>query len=97
MEALADSQLAYQRLYSTETAVCSAVNDMHEVMGEGKCGILILVDLSAALDTVVHELLMCDCEEIGIEGSASAYLLSGKSNLYSVQIGETFSEVKCEL
>ncbi len=57
----------------------------HEVMGEGKCGILILVDLRAAFHTVVHELLLCDCEKIGIEGSTSAYLKSYLENrIYTV-------------
>lgn len=95
VEAIPDCQSAYRRLYSTETALCSVVNDMHELMDEGKCGILILLDLSAAFDTVVHDVLLHDCEKIGIEGAALAYIKSYLENrTYCVQIGETLSEVK---
>ncbi len=34
-------------------------------MDEGKCGLLILLDLSAAFDTVVHEFLIMDCKSVG--------------------------------
>ena len=95
VEALPDNQSAYRRLYSTETALCSVVNDMQMLMDEGKCGILILLDLSAAFDTVVHDILLRDCEKIGIEGAALAYLKSYLENrTYCVQIGGTLSEVK---
>ncbi len=43
-------------------------------MDEGKCGLLILLDLSAAFDTVVHELLIMDCKSVGIDGDALTYL-----------------------
>lgn len=53
------------------------------------------MDLSAAFDTVVHEILLCDCNKIGIEGPALAYLKSYSGNrTYHVQIGKAFSEMK---
>lgn len=95
VEALPDNQSAYRRLYSTETTLCSVVNDMQMLIDEGKCGILILLDLSAAFDTVVHDILLRDCENIGIEGAALAYLRSYLENrIYCVQIGDTLSEMK---
>ena len=36
IHALPDSQSAYRQLYSTETAVCSVVSDLLEMMDEGK-------------------------------------------------------------
>ena len=36
-----------------ETTVCSIMNDMIQMVSEGKCGILVMLDLSAAFDTVV--------------------------------------------
>ena len=35
-----DNQSAYRKLYSTETALCSVVNDLLIMLDEGKCGIL---------------------------------------------------------
>ena len=75
--------------------MCSVVNDLVVLMDEGKCGILILLDLSAAFDTVVHSLLLEDCMSIGIEGNALAYLKSYLENrVYCVQIGRSFSSKK---
>lgn len=94
VEALPDNQSAYRRLYSTETALCAVVNDMQVLMDEGRCGILILLDLSAAFDTVVHDILLRDCESLGIEGQALAFLKSYLQNrTYCVQIGDAFSQV----
>ena len=73
-QALLDGQTAYRKLYSNETALCSVTNDLIILMDEGKCGLLILLDLSAAFDTVVHELLLMDCKSVGIDGDALTYL-----------------------
>ena len=89
---LPDSQSAYRQLYSTETTVCSVVNDLLSNMDEGKCSLLVLLDLSAAFDTVVHELLIDDLRNIGVENEALNYLKSYLLNRqYCVQIGESFS------
>ena len=37
-----DNQSAYRKLYSTETALCSVVNDLLIMLDGGKCGILTL-------------------------------------------------------
>ena len=95
VNALPDSQSAYRKLYSTETALCSVVNDLIILMDDGKCGLLILLDLSAAFDTVVHRLLLLDCKAVGIDGDALSYLESYLANRqYCVQIGKSFSNKK---
>lgn len=92
---LPDEQSAYRRLYSTETALCSVVSEMRGLLDDGKCGILLLLDLSAAFDTVVHDILLRVCENFGIEGSALSYLRSYlEGRTYCVQIGECFSVMK---
>ncbi len=59
-------------------------------MDERKCGILILLDLNDAFDTVVHSLLLEDCKTIGID-----YLKSYLENrAYCVQIGKSFLSTK---
>ena len=50
--------------------MCSVMNDMIQMVSEGRCGILVMLDLSAAFDTVVHEYLLSDLKFIGIDGSA---------------------------
>ena len=91
-QVLPDNQSAYRQLYSTETAICSVVSNLLSLMDEGKCGILVLLDLSAAFDTVVHELLLDDLKNIGIEENALKYLENYlKDRKYCVQIGESFS------
>ena len=52
------------------------MNDMLIMIDEGKCGILVMLDLSAAFDTVVHESLFCDLESIGVIEDALKYLQS---------------------
>ncbi|XP_076030132.1 uncharacterized protein LOC143018553 [Oratosquilla oratoria] len=64
IHALPESQSAYRNLHSTETELCSVVNDMRMLMDEGKCGVLILLGLRAAFDTVVHSILLQDCRNI---------------------------------
>ena len=62
--------------------MCSIMNDMIQMVNEGKCGILVMLDLSAAFDTVVHEYLLSDLKSIGIDGSAyrwfESYLQNGE-------------------
>ena len=92
VQALPDKQSAYRRMHSTETVLCSVVSDLIRLMDDGKCGVLILLDLSAAFDTVVHDLLLDDCKTIGIDGDALVYLKNYlQDREYCVQIGNSFS------
>lgn len=97
INALPDNQSAYRKLHSTETALCSVTNDILCMMDEGKCGVLILLDLSAAFDTVVHDLLLEDLQIIGVRDRALQYLRNYLVNRsYCVQVGNSFSE-QCQL
>ena len=82
VQALSDSQSAYRQFHCTETVICSEVNDLQLMMDKGKCSILILLDLSAAFDTVVHELLLTDLKEVDIVENALDYIRD-----YLVKIG----------
>ena len=70
LNALQGDQSANRKFHSTETALCSIVSDLLEYMDEGKCAILILLNLSAAFDRVDNELLIDDLMYIGVEGVA---------------------------
>ena len=64
------NQSDYRENHSTETTMHSIMNDMIQMVSEGKCGILVMLDLSAEFDTVVHEYLLTNLNFIGIDGSA---------------------------
>jgi len=51
-------QSAYKQLYSTETALVRANNDIPLALDNHQSVILLLVDLSAAFDTVDDEILL---------------------------------------
>ena len=72
-------QLAYRRGHSTETALLCILNDLLVMIDGGNNAILVLLDLSAAFDTLDHTLLLQRLHaEIGLDGSAldwfSSYL-----------------------
>ena len=52
-----ERQSAYRRHHSTETVVVSVMNDVIRAADEGKITCLVLLDLTAAFDTVDHGIL----------------------------------------
>jgi exonuclease III len=74
-------QSAYRKFHSTETALLTVHNDILVAMDKGKVTALVMLDLSAAFDTVDHSILIQRLENwFGISGSAlewfRSYLLS---------------------
>ena len=67
-------QSAYRKLHSTETALCKIHDDLVSNTCHGKASILVLLDLSAAFDTVDHQLLLNDFSDSGAEGTALPFL-----------------------
>ena len=72
-------QSAYRRGHSTETALLRILNDLLVMIDGGNNAVLVLLDLSAAFDTLDHTLLLQRLHaEIGLDGSAldwfSSYL-----------------------
>ena len=51
-------QSAYRRHHSTETALVRLYNDMVHVIDNGQVGALMLLDMSAAFDTVDHQIMI---------------------------------------
>ena len=81
-------QSAYKSFHSTETALLRVQNDLLMAMHQGKMSALILLDLSAAFDTIDHGLLLNRMEKrFQICGSALAWFKSYLSDrAQSVQI-----------
>ena len=95
-EILPENQSAYRENHSTETTICTVMNDLVKIVDDGNCGILVILDLTAAFDTVDHNFLLDDLKSIGIEGWAlkwfESYLFSGQMTvLVSNEKSETRS------
>ena len=73
-------QSAYREFHSVETALCRVHNDLYKAKSTSECSILILLDLSAAFDTIDRKLLLHDLKEWGIDGKALQWILSYLSN-----------------
>jgi retron-type reverse transcriptase len=73
-------QSAYRNHHSTETALIKVVNDIASEMDEGKVILLVALDVSAAFDTVQHEILLKRLVEAGIQESALEWMKSYLEN-----------------
>ena len=70
-------QSGYKKGFSTETLLIRIVNDLLIASDEGKGTVLMLLDLSAAFDTVDHNILLKILErEVGITGNALKWFKS---------------------
>ena len=88
-------QSAYRAGYSTESAVLRVQNDILQELDRKLNIILVLLDLSAAFDTVDHSLLLRRLSErIGIKGIALDWFSSYLSERqHRVLIDDQFSEM----
>jgi len=55
---LPEHQPAYRRCHSTETAMLKVLSDAHVATDAGRVTLLSLLDLSAAFNTVDHQILV---------------------------------------
>ena len=74
-------QSAYRRFHSTETALVKIQNDILHAIDNHRCVFLILLDLSAAFDTVEHSILLQRLKHrFGITDKAHTWIRSYLSN-----------------
>ena len=86
-------QSAYRKLHSTESVLCKIHDDLVSNTCHGKASLLVLLDLSAAFDTVDYQLLLSDFSDCGVEGTALSLLESYLENREQcVAIGDSRSE-----
>ena len=70
-------QSAHKNFHSTETALVSVQNDILCAIDNNESVILLLLDLSAAFDTVDHSILLSRLHErFGVKGTAAAWFES---------------------
>ena len=87
-------QSAYKTGHSCETALLRVYNDIVTIIGRGNGTMLVLLDLSAAFDTIDHDNLFCILEKyVGICGNALKLIKSYFSNrTQRVQIDNVLSD-----
>ena len=95
-------QSAYKANYSTETALLRVYNDMLFSIDQGGGGILVLLDLSSAFDTIDHAMLFNLWQDVfGISGSALDLLksyLDGRKQCVQIDgIVSEYAKLVCEV
>ena len=85
-------QSAYKPGHSTETALLSIKNEVHLSLARGEPTALVLLDLSAAFDTIDHNILLGYW--FGLGGTALRWFASYLRNrCQAIKIGSTLSEL----
>ena len=70
-------QSSYTKCHSTETALIKVQNDILEAIDGKKCVLLVLLDLSAAFDTIDHNTLLSRlAKRYGVKGTALQWFQS---------------------
>ena len=89
-------QSAYKSGHSTETALLSIKNEVHLSLSRGEATALVLLDLSAAFDTIDHStLLSCLRSWFGVGGSVLNWFTSYLTDRYqSIKISSTLSNCR---
>ena len=81
-------QSSYRKHHSTETALLKVHNDILMNMNKQHVTLLVLLDLSAAFDTVSHDILLTRLQsKLGVRGTVLSWFesyLSGRSQRVSV-------------
>jgi hypothetical protein len=80
-------QSAYRRSHSTETALLKVQSDILESLDNGCVTVLVMLDLSAAFDTLDHGILLSRFENVfGISGAALNWITSYLTHRYQVVV-----------
>ena len=93
---LPTTQCAYRKFHSTETCLLKMSNDILSALDKGMSTLLVTLDISAAFDTVDHQMLLSRYESrFGISGVPLAWMtcyLKNRSQV--VQVGDAYSAAK---
>jgi len=89
-----EHQSAYRKFHSTETALLKVQNDVLQSLDQNNVTIMVLLDLSAAFDTIDHQTLLHRLEHhYGVTGKPLTWMASYFNDRYqTVCIGGELSE-----
>ena len=94
-------QSAYRKGHSTETALLRIQDDIRRALGRGERTLLVLLDLSAAFDTIDHGILPTRLEQVaGLRGAAlqcMAEVLPGRPHAVHVLVSMVPGPAQCGL
>jgi len=87
-------QSAYTKNHSTETALLKVSNDILRALDKGKGVYMVLLDLSAAFDTIDHTVFLSRLEKVyGVTGGVAEWMQSYLSDRHqSISIDGTLSD-----
>ena len=90
---LPTNQSAYRSNFSTETAITRLYSDLITTKESGKSTMLVSIDLSAAFDTVDHDILLNDLSTCNVQNLAHATITSYlKGRKFKVKCSDTRAE-----
>ena len=88
------SQSAYRKRHSTETSLLKVNNDILSALNQGKSTLVVTLDISAAFDTVNHQMLLERYADLfGLDETVLSWFASYLSNRsQAVQVGKHLSK-----
>uniref|UniRef100_A0A803TII9 Reverse transcriptase domain-containing protein n=1 Tax=Anolis carolinensis TaxID=28377 RepID=A0A803TII9_ANOCA len=90
---LDQSQSGFRPGHSTKTALVALVDDLRRELDRGSVTLLVLLDISAAFDTIDHGILLGRLSGMGLRGTVLSWLrsfLEGRSQM--VKLGDACSD-----
>ena len=88
-------QSGFRALHSTESALLKVFNDILLTVDSGSCAVLLLLDLSAAFDTIDHNILLARLhDKVGLRGSVLNWFRSYlEDRTFCVKVGNQSSSI----
>ena len=91
-------QSAYRQHHSTETVLSRVTSDIFQCMGKQQVALMVLLDLSAAFDTVDHQILLNIMKrDFGLDNTVLNWLASYLSNRSQRVMISNISSDKCDI
>ena len=92
-------QLDFRKMHSTTLALIEITDNLRKFLNDGNYALSLFIDLTKALDTLDHEILLYKMNNYGIRGHANRFFrsyLTGRKQFTSINgIQSTLRDVQC--